>query len=71
MAVAISAQRTAVDVTSLARSALALRAAATAQQLGLATVKQAHQADQALVEMLAQATASSLSPRGQHLDITV
>ena len=62
-----------MDVTSLAQQALAMRSAATAQQMSLATVKQAHQADQAIVDMLAQATPSAptSSSRGQNLNIVV
>ena len=62
-----------MDVTSIAQTALALRSAATAQQQTLAAVKQAHQADQALVQMLAEATTTTTLPtaRGQHLNILV
>ncbi len=62
-----------MDVASLARSALALRSAAAHQQQAVAAVQQAHEAEQALVRMLAEATANASPPahRGQNLDITV
>ncbi|MFO1129137.1 MAG: hypothetical protein U1E66_11975 [Rhodospirillales bacterium] len=62
-----------MDVTSLAQQAVALRSAAASQQINLAAVKQAHQADQAVVDMLAQAmpSAPTSSSRGQNLNIVV
>ncbi|MFO1152332.1 MAG: hypothetical protein U1E42_01530 [Rhodospirillales bacterium] len=62
-----------MDVTSLAQQALAMRASATAQQQTLATIKQANQTDQAVVDMLAQAMPSppTSSSRGQNLNIVV
>lgn len=60
-----------MDVTQLAASMLAVGRAEGADRLALAQVKQAHAADQALVQMLEERQPAAAAGRGQTLDIRV